>query len=103
MKEKHPWLVLIGVQLRHLRVKKGFSQDELADIIGIDRTYIGGIERGERNVSSINLIRIAQTLDVEVGSLFPRVGDFTPLKKSSTIPKNTHIVGRRDRNVEHSS
>lgn len=38
--------------------------------MGLDRTYMGGIERGERNIAAINLIRIAKTLKIEVGELF---------------------------------
>lgn len=43
-----------------------------ANDAGLARSYYGGVERGERNVSAINLIRIAKALDVEVGELFPK-------------------------------
>jgi transcriptional regulator with XRE-family HTH domain len=71
MKKKHPALVKIGHKIRNLRKAKGFSQESFADEVGLDRTYMGGIERGERNLAAINLIRIAKTLQVEVGELFP--------------------------------
>ncbi|MBW4674115.1 MAG: helix-turn-helix domain-containing protein [Desmonostoc geniculatum HA4340-LM1] len=73
MKKKHPWLVEIGKNIRAIRESKGLSQEELAELVEIDRTYIGGIERGERNVASLNLIRIAIALNTEVGKLFPRL------------------------------
>ena len=52
---------------------KGYSQEEFAAIAEFDRAYYGAIERGERNVSAINLIRIAKHLKVEVGELFPKI------------------------------
>lgn len=72
MKKKHPHLVKFGSHLRKLRVELGYSsQEALADACDLDRTYISGIERGERNVSLINLIVIAKTLGVDVGELVP--------------------------------
>ncbi len=47
--------IRFGRALRSRRTKLGVSQEEFADICGLDRTYIGGIERGERNVSLVNL------------------------------------------------
>lgn len=46
------------------------SQEEFADVCGMDRTYIGGIERGERNVSLVNIERIARTFKVSLSELF---------------------------------
>ena len=48
-------------------------KSEFADICGLDRTYIGGIERGERNVSLINIERIAQALKISIPRLFRNV------------------------------
>ncbi len=45
----------------------------------LGRSYYGGVERGERNIAALNLMRIAATLEVEVGELFPKVSDFAPL------------------------
>lgn len=47
------------------------SQEEFAALADLDRAYYGGIERGERNVAVLNLIKIAVALGVEVGRLFP--------------------------------
>ncbi|AUH72482.1 helix-turn-helix domain-containing protein [Legionella sainthelensi] len=73
MRKKHPLLIKLGYQIRSLRKAKGFSQESFAAEVGLDRTYMGGIERGERNVAALNLIQIAQCLDVEVGELFPSI------------------------------
>jgi len=59
-----------GQRLRELRKQRGFSQESLALASGLDRTYIGGVERGERNISLINIHKIAQALRVEVRDLF---------------------------------
>lgn len=72
-KRKNPHLIAIGNQIRRLRESRGFSQEGFALKVGLDRSYYGGIERGERNVSALNLIRIAAALDAEVGDLFPQV------------------------------
>ncbi|KQZ06211.1 hypothetical protein ASD21_00805 [Caulobacter sp. Root1455] len=53
-----------GERLRALRTTAGVSQEGLALICGLDRTYIGGIERGERNVALVNIVRIARGLEV---------------------------------------
>ena len=59
-----------GERVRELRKVKGLSQEALALACDLDRTYIGGIERGERNVSLINIQRIADALGVPVRELF---------------------------------
>ena len=64
-------LVALGKQIRTLRSDKGYAQEEFANEVGLDRSYYGGIERGERNVAALNLIRIAKKLGVQVGELFP--------------------------------
>lgn len=53
----------LGSAIRQLRLKKGLSQEQLAFSCGLHRTYIGSVERGERNVSLENIIRIAASLD----------------------------------------
>ncbi|MHB1949141.1 MAG: helix-turn-helix transcriptional regulator [Gammaproteobacteria bacterium] len=59
--------------MRELRKAKGFSQESFAYEVGLDRTYMGSVERSERNIATINLIRIAKTLKVEVGEIFPSI------------------------------
>ena len=67
----HPNLMKLGAQIRALRTAAGYSQESFAHSIGMARAYFGGVERGERNIASLNLIKIAKALKVEVGDLFP--------------------------------
>lgn len=63
-------LKAFGIRVREIRTQKGLSQEELARLAKIDRTYIGGIERGERNAGIKNVWRIADALDVPAAELF---------------------------------
>ncbi len=58
-----------GRAIRELRIGQGLSQEALAERSGLHRTYIGGIERGERNVSLVNIGRLADALDVSMATL----------------------------------
>ncbi|MHB1947062.1 MAG: helix-turn-helix domain-containing protein [Gammaproteobacteria bacterium] len=73
MRKKHLALIKIGKRIRDLRKARGFSQEGFAYEVGLDRTYMGSVERGERNIAAINMIRIAKILKVEVGELFPSI------------------------------
>ena len=59
-----------GQSLRQRRQKLGVSQEAFADMCQLDRTYIGGIERGERNVALVNIAKIAKTLRISISELF---------------------------------
>ena len=65
--------VRFGKALRQRRNKLGVSQEAFADMCELDRTYIGGIERGERNVALVNIEKIARTLRVSISELFKGV------------------------------
>ena len=67
---KSPVLIELGQRIRLLRESKGVSQESLALTCGIDRSYLGGIERGEHNVAVINLEKIAIALDIQLPDLF---------------------------------
>lgn len=56
---------LFGLRLRELRLARGFSQESLADMAGLDRTYVSSCERGQRNISLENIYRLAIALGVE--------------------------------------
>jgi len=58
-----------GAAVRRIRLERGLSQEQFADLCQLDRTYIGGVERGERNVGLINVYRIASALEVAASSL----------------------------------
>ena len=61
--------VAFGNALRKFRTAKGISQEKLADLAEIHRTYIGYVERGTRNVALVNMTRIANALDVPLSRL----------------------------------
>jgi transcriptional regulator with XRE-family HTH domain len=62
-------LAALGIAVRTLRERRGMSQEALADAAGLHRTYVGGIERGERNVGFQNIVRVAAALAVSPGEL----------------------------------
>jgi transcriptional regulator with XRE-family HTH domain len=59
-----------GAQMRRLRKARKMSQEDVAYAAGLDRSYLGAIERGEKNLSLVNIHRIANALQVETGELF---------------------------------
>jgi len=63
----------LGERIRSLRKEAGLSQEELADAAGLHRTYIGAIERGERNISLINIVQLARALRVKTADLLEGV------------------------------
>lgn len=65
--------VRFGEAVRQKRRKLGVSQEAFADLCGLDRTYIGGIERGERNVALVNIQKIARALKLSLSQLFRSV------------------------------
>jgi transcriptional regulator with XRE-family HTH domain len=67
---KHPALRKLGARIRELRERRHLSQESLADIAAVGRSYMSGIERGVRNCSTLHLVKIAKALRVPVGSLF---------------------------------
>lgn len=68
-KEDKKLLLKIGLKIRVLRLELGLSQEKLAFASGLDRTYIGSVERGERNISVINLQKISAALKVNIYEL----------------------------------
>jgi len=66
---KQAVLVAFGRRLRELRVKRGLSQEQLAFAADLDRSYVGGVERGERNVSLQNIKKLARALGASVSEL----------------------------------
>ena len=67
---KRDVLKAFGDRVREIRIQRGLSQEKLAQLAKIDRTYIGGIERGERNAGIKNVHRIADALGVAAAELF---------------------------------
>lgn len=67
----------IGNRIRQLRVKKGLSQEKLAELSELNTSYIGQIERGEKNPSVDTVYRIASALDVDLPELFKNLASGT--------------------------
>jgi transcriptional regulator with XRE-family HTH domain len=65
--------LLLGQRIRALRISLGLSQEGLADLTRLHRTYVGGIERGERNISLENIVRVAKALRVTPSDLLKDV------------------------------
>jgi transcriptional regulator with XRE-family HTH domain len=67
--KKHRSAEILGSRIQRARKKRGWSQEDFAHRANIDRSYMGGVERGERNLSFKKLCAIAQALGRDVGSL----------------------------------
>lgn len=78
---KRKQLVLVGKKIRELRKNAGFSQEKFAADAGLERSYYGRIERGEHNATTLTLIKIADTLSLELVALFPRMEELRRAKK----------------------
>lgn len=61
---------LFGKAIRALREERGYSQEELAERADLHRNYVGGVERGERNVGLENIVKLAAALSVRTRDLF---------------------------------
>lgn len=65
-----------GTRVRARRLRLGITQEDLAHDAGVHRTYVGSVERGERNITIRNLVRIARALEVDPGTLVRHIGRF---------------------------
>jgi transcriptional regulator with XRE-family HTH domain len=68
---------IVGDRIRELRKQRGLSQEGLGDKAGLHYTYIGAVERGEKNCSIETVEKIAKALKIEIGELFPKVPERT--------------------------
>lgn len=62
--------LVVGKRVKDLRNKVGISQEELAEIAGLDRTYITSVECGKRNISIVNIEKLAKALNVTLADFF---------------------------------
>ena len=65
---------VLGQRIRNYRIGKGLSQEKLAELSGCHHTYIGQIERGEKNATIESIVKIAVALDVSLSKLFEKLG-----------------------------
>jgi transcriptional regulator with XRE-family HTH domain len=61
--------LLIGKKIRSERIRQGLSQEKLAEIAGLHRTYIGMVERGEKNITLLNYVRISTAINLSLHEL----------------------------------
>ena len=66
---QHPALIALGEAIRRTRRQQGISQEKLALMAGVDRSYVGRVERGDNNVAVLTLLKLAQALDVSLKDL----------------------------------
>jgi transcriptional regulator with XRE-family HTH domain len=71
---EHQELIAFGNAVRSIRSDKGISQESLAELAGIDRSYMGGVERGEHNLALINIKRIADALGMSISTVLEKAG-----------------------------
>ena len=69
-KQKHPQLQRLGDAIRARRKALGHSQEAFADVVGLDRGYMGGIERGEHNLALVNILKIIRALGLQPSEFF---------------------------------
>jgi len=88
---------IFGGRLRRLRIQLEWSQEKLAFESGLDRSYVGGVERGERNISLGNIYRLAKALGVPAKALFePVVNE----GRSGTRRRHLETHKRRDKSEQ---
>ncbi|WP_308722323.1 helix-turn-helix domain-containing protein [Paenibacillus polysaccharolyticus] len=85
MNEDREVLKLVGARIRALRKERGYSQESLGEKGGFHFSYIGQIERGEKNVSLVNLAKIAESLDVNLIQLFAYVDEEFEVTETETL------------------
>lgn len=69
-KDDQQFLQQLGSRIRELRLEHGLSQEKLSFECNLDRTYIGSVERGERNIAAINLKKVSKALNISISELF---------------------------------
>ena len=65
--------ILLGKHVRKLRLERGLSQEKLAELADLHRNYVGGVERGQRNIGIINLVALARGLKVKPARLLETI------------------------------
>lgn len=73
-KRQHRILLALGNAIREVRLSKGISQEKLALLSEVDRSYVGRVERGDNNVAILTLARLAAALDLSIAKLMQKAG-----------------------------
>lgn len=77
MDREQAYVKALGQAIRELRKAKGYSQEGFADAVGLHRTYMGAIERGEQNLTVKNIVKVADTLEIPPSRLLAKAEKFT--------------------------
>lgn len=72
-KKEKQFLSRLGKAIKERRIEEGLSQEKLAELTSLHRTYVGSVERGERNVSALNIKTLAEALDCRPSELFQAI------------------------------
>jgi transcriptional regulator with XRE-family HTH domain len=72
--KRHPSLIALGEAIRTKRKERGISQEKLALLAEVDRGYLGRVERGENNVATLTLLKVANALNVDLADLIKFAG-----------------------------
>lgn len=86
---------LLAWNLRRIRVERGLPQDALALEAGVDRAYVGGLERKAHNPTSDLLDRLARVLDADIGEFFTKIPKGAPPPKTLPAGRKTSLNPRR--------
>ncbi len=65
--------IIFGKRVREIRLRHGLSQEKLAEFADLHRNYVGGVERGERNISLLNIVKLARGLSVRPTKLIETI------------------------------
>lgn len=85
-RERHAALTAFGEAVRRRRKARGHSQEAFGDLCGIDRSYMGGIERGEHNLALINILKIVEALGIQPSEFFKDLDQIEPSTRPKTAP-----------------
>lgn len=85
-KQKAPELVAFGAAVRRRRKALGYSQEAFGDECGIDRSYMGGIERGEHNLALVNILKIIRALGMQPSEFFKALDEPATNGEGSPTP-----------------
>lgn len=89
-------LKLVGAKIRDIRKQKGWSQEFLGEKAGLHFSYIGGLERGEKNITLLNLQKVATALDVQIYDFFSYSKEITMIDKESLVQETLELMLKLD-------
>ncbi|WP_410768718.1 helix-turn-helix domain-containing protein [Fontibacillus sp. BL9] len=90
-------LKLVGARIRDIRKQKGWSQELLGEKAGLHFSYIGGLERGEKNITLINLQKVAAALEVQIYDFFSYSKGLKKIDQDPIIQETLDILLKIDR------